>query len=438
MLKTTNYALNKIELKDSPPDITVINPNWDTIDTKLAQIASDYTRQIPFATTVGSANAYVISDPAITAYVMGMAVCIKIHAASTGASTLNWSGLGAKPIKRSNGTAISNQLKAGGVYTLRYDGTNFILQGEGGNGTATASDLLSGKTATTDAGDITGSMTNNGPTTADTITLASEGVEYTIPQGYHSGLRKLKVTITNMAAAVIKAGVVVGGITGTFTANATAIAADMRAGKTAGINGSMVTGTMSDRNISNNWTADDVYTSGTGSLYLKPPAGAYAPSGTSGNPGSIGGWVLTVDPDFTPPNIWEGANVLGLQGSLVKREYASGYVVSESVGTLFYYVNGTTNTTWAKATVSGLSFQPSYIVMECNYGGQVYKTTYDGNHMYQYAKMIDLEYYDPNSQYSGGRCVSIKGDVSPAYVINDGFCLPCQVWGQGYYWRAYK
>lgn len=32
MLMTINYGLKKIELKDSPPDITVINPNWDFID----------------------------------------------------------------------------------------------------------------------------------------------------------------------------------------------------------------------------------------------------------------------------------------------------------------------------------------------------------------------------------------------------------------------
>ncbi|WP_346930293.1 hypothetical protein [Clostridium sp.] len=35
MLTTTNYGLKKIELKDSPPDITVINPNWDLIDQML-------------------------------------------------------------------------------------------------------------------------------------------------------------------------------------------------------------------------------------------------------------------------------------------------------------------------------------------------------------------------------------------------------------------
>lgn len=37
MQLTTNFKLKKIELTDSPPDITVLNFNWDTIDTNLKQ-----------------------------------------------------------------------------------------------------------------------------------------------------------------------------------------------------------------------------------------------------------------------------------------------------------------------------------------------------------------------------------------------------------------
>lgn len=37
MQSTTNFKLKKIELTDSPPDITVINPNWDAIDTNLKE-----------------------------------------------------------------------------------------------------------------------------------------------------------------------------------------------------------------------------------------------------------------------------------------------------------------------------------------------------------------------------------------------------------------
>lgn len=34
--KTTNLNLHKIDLTDAPPDITVINGNWDIIDAELS------------------------------------------------------------------------------------------------------------------------------------------------------------------------------------------------------------------------------------------------------------------------------------------------------------------------------------------------------------------------------------------------------------------
>lgn len=41
MQQTTNYKLNKIELSDSPADITVLNSNWDTIDTNLKKLSDE-------------------------------------------------------------------------------------------------------------------------------------------------------------------------------------------------------------------------------------------------------------------------------------------------------------------------------------------------------------------------------------------------------------
>lgn len=43
--QTANYRLTKPELKDSPPDITVLNRNWDTIDTELS-INFDFTNSV--------------------------------------------------------------------------------------------------------------------------------------------------------------------------------------------------------------------------------------------------------------------------------------------------------------------------------------------------------------------------------------------------------
>jgi len=154
---------------------------WNAQATKAEFDAhlADYTLQVPYGATTGLANTYAVSlTPAPTSYVAGMALAVKINVDSTGASTINVNSLGAKTIKKANGTDVTN-LKNGGIYTLRYDGTNFILQGEGGSGNAVASDLLSGKTASTDAGDITGTMVNRG-----TFSL---GLGVSVPAGYYSG-----------------------------------------------------------------------------------------------------------------------------------------------------------------------------------------------------------------------------------------------------------
>ena len=112
---------------------------------------ADFTQQIPYAVTGGSANAYTAATiPALSALVAGVAITVKINAANTGAATLNWNGKGAKSIKNPDGTNVeSGDLPTGGVFTLRYDGTNFILQGKGEvklTGDAVAANVTAGKT----------------------------------------------------------------------------------------------------------------------------------------------------------------------------------------------------------------------------------------------------------------------------------------------------
>lgn len=93
----------------------------------------DYTLQIPYGgASTNSGNNYSIAVPAIAALTEGKAVSFKCNADSTAAVTLNWDGKGAKSIKKANGTDMT-LLKTGGIYTVRYNGTNFILQGDGGS-----------------------------------------------------------------------------------------------------------------------------------------------------------------------------------------------------------------------------------------------------------------------------------------------------------------
>lgn len=107
-------------------------------------------------TTTNTGNAYSLDYSA--SLVTGLGISFKCNADSTGAVTLNVNGTGTKSILRGNGTAVSN-LKANSIYTLRYNGTNFILQGDGGEyGTAEAAQVLTGYTIGTDSGIANGSM----------------------------------------------------------------------------------------------------------------------------------------------------------------------------------------------------------------------------------------------------------------------------------------
>lgn len=95
--------------------------------------SADYVKHPAYAVASGSANAYTVTlNPAPTSYVEGMAIVLKINVDNTGASTLNVNGLGAVGLKRSDGSNFTaGMLKANSIYTFRYNGTNFILQGEG-------------------------------------------------------------------------------------------------------------------------------------------------------------------------------------------------------------------------------------------------------------------------------------------------------------------
>lgn len=144
---------------------------------------SDTTHQADLAHVhwIGTAtgtNTLTATYEAITALKNGLGVAFLNTTSSTLATTLNINGLGAIQILKANGNPVTN-LKANGIYTLRYANGNFILQGEGGSGNATASDLLSGKTASTDAGEIIGMMPNRG-----TFNLPLGAV---VPAGYYSG-----------------------------------------------------------------------------------------------------------------------------------------------------------------------------------------------------------------------------------------------------------
>ena len=114
--------------------------------------------------------------------------------------------------------------------------------------TAAADNILTGKTAFGATGSVTGTMANNGAVTGSISTVAGP---YTGPAGYHNGKGTVSIASAEQAKLVtgnIRAGVTVLGVSGKSsvvdTADATASAGTIISGKTAYVNGSKVTGSL--------------------------------------------------------------------------------------------------------------------------------------------------------------------------------------------------
>jgi hypothetical protein len=83
--------------------------------------------------------------------------------------------------------------------------------------TATAAEILVGKTAYNKGVKVTGEMKNNGAVSG---TISAKAGAYTIPQGYHDGSGKVQIDATEQAkiiASNIRSGITILGVTGTMS-----------------------------------------------------------------------------------------------------------------------------------------------------------------------------------------------------------------------------
>ena len=83
--------------------------------------------------------------------------------------------------------------------------------------TASAAEILLGKTAYNKAVKVTGTMKNNGAVTG---TITTKAGQYTVPQGYHDGSGKVSISSTEQAKLIptnIRDGVTILGVEGTMS-----------------------------------------------------------------------------------------------------------------------------------------------------------------------------------------------------------------------------
>ena len=86
-----------------------------------------------------------------------------------------------------------------------------------GDATATAAEILSGKTAYVKGTKVSGEMPNRGAVTG---TISTKAGAYTVPQGYHDGSGKVTIDSTEQAKLIptnIRKGVTVLGVSGTMS-----------------------------------------------------------------------------------------------------------------------------------------------------------------------------------------------------------------------------
>jgi len=165
--------------------LSQLDSNFTTITNEL----NDLNNYSNFSLDTGTANAIVCNFPAgitTTTIATGCQVSFEAANANTGATTLlvqvnSVTILAATGVKNEDGSALSGaEFRVGGIYTVVYDGTYWVLAGGGGGGGAEAGGLLYENTQTLNASyTIT---TGKNAMSVGPISIAS-GAVLTVPSG---------------------------------------------------------------------------------------------------------------------------------------------------------------------------------------------------------------------------------------------------------------
>lgn len=230
--------------------------------------------------------------------------------------------------------------------------------------TATAPDVLSGKTIVTSDGSVTpGTMPNNG---AASKVLDTTTTSYTIPLGYHNGEGSISIVTETKSATPteeeqtispttgkVLSSVTVGAIPSNYikTEDATATADDIKQDLTAYVNGEKITGTMpvietadNKIGISNSpYTIPKGFHDGTGTVSIDSETKSVTPTKSEQTVSPTTGKALaSVTVEAIPPEYITTTDADAVEGDILtgKTAYVSGVKVTGNMPN-----NGETNLT---------------------------------------------------------------------------------------------
>ncbi|WP_191089451.1 hypothetical protein [Paenibacillus spiritus] len=200
--------------------VNEVQSNVISVDSALSNHSASNSKHVPhLGTTTNSGDAFSITTSENIA--SNQKFTIKFNVASSSSPTLKINNGVAGAIKKQNGNAA--KLYAS-VYTLFWDGTNFILLGEGGEyGNVTADKVLVGNTFGTENGVISGTMINRSIegnlAATNTVSTSAGGIWHLVPEGYYNGTIRVGASDPDLVPANIRAGTNVFDIIGTLTPN---------------------------------------------------------------------------------------------------------------------------------------------------------------------------------------------------------------------------
>ena len=162
--KTTGNKLPASEWNEVPGELqNVIEALGITLSpadlNQLGKAIAGYVANGDFYTDSGVADAYVLAvigtKQAPPEYTNGFRVRFVATNNNTGASTVNVASLGVKAIKRESGAALqTDEIVAGKIYEVYYDGTDFILTPVAASGVNSDITALSGIISTAEVANL--------------------------------------------------------------------------------------------------------------------------------------------------------------------------------------------------------------------------------------------------------------------------------------------